>query len=121
MGLEPIYGGRAAGSFVFGRMLYGLMVNDSAAWVSTSRPVFAVTAAGADREFSGSTSATVGRMCWWEMPVFTCRSRKSMTMTVVVSLPVPAVVGRAINGFSGPGTGVPLPMGAFTYSSRSAG
>ena len=34
--------------------------------------------------------------------------------TPVVSLPVPAVVGIAISGFSGPGTGKPLPIGGFT-------
>ena len=34
--------------------------------------------------------------------------------TPVVSLPVPAVVGIAISGFSGPGTGRPLPIGGFT-------
>ena len=35
-------------------------------------------------------------------------------LTPVVSLPVPAVVGTAMSGFSGPGTGRPLPIGAFT-------
>ncbi len=34
--------------------------------------------------------------------------------TPVVSLPVPAVVGMAISGFSGPGTGSPLPIGGLT-------
>ena len=34
--------------------------------------------------------------------------------TPVVSLPVPAVVGIAISGFSGPGTGLPRPIGALT-------
>jgi hypothetical protein len=32
----------------------------------------------------------------------------------VTSLPVPAVVGHAICGLSGPGTGLPSPMGALT-------
>ena len=32
-------------------------------------------------------------------------------VTAVVSLPVPAVVGTAINGLSAPGTGTPLPTG----------
>ena len=35
-------------------------------------------------------------------------------LTPVVSLPVPAVVGMAISGLSGPGTGRPLPIGGFT-------
>ena len=35
-------------------------------------------------------------------------------LTPVVSLPVPAVVGIAISGFSGPGTGRPLPIGGLT-------
>ena len=35
-------------------------------------------------------------------------------LTPVVSLPVPAVVGMAISGLSGPGTGSPLPIGGFT-------
>ena len=35
-------------------------------------------------------------------------------LTPVVSLPVPAVVGMAMSGFNGPGTGSPLPMGGLT-------
>ena len=35
-------------------------------------------------------------------------------LTPVVSLPVPAVVGIAMSGLSEPGTGIALPMGAFT-------
>jgi hypothetical protein len=34
--------------------------------------------------------------------------------TPVVSLPVPAVVGMAISGLSGPGTGLACPIGALT-------
>jgi hypothetical protein len=48
------------------------------------------------------------------MPVLACILVKSKIDTPVVSLPVPAVVGIAINGFRGPGTGRPLPMGGFT-------
>ena len=40
--------------------------------------------------------------------------------TPVVSLPVPAVVGNANRGFTGPGTGSPLPIGAFTKSRNAA-
>ena len=35
-------------------------------------------------------------------------------LTPVVSLPVPAVVGIAMSGLSGPGTGSALPIGALT-------
>ena len=55
------------------------------------------------------------------MPVFTCMLTRSKMATPVVSLPVPAVVGMAIIGAKGPGTGVPFPMGALTYSRKSAG
>ncbi len=41
--------------------------------------------------------------------------------TPVVSLPVPAVVGIAIIGLNGPGTGTPLPIGGLTYVMKSAG
>jgi hypothetical protein len=34
-----------------------------------------------------------------------------VTATAVVSLPVPAVVGTAISGRTGPGTGTPRPTG----------
>ena len=40
--------------------------------------------------------------------------QKSKIATPVVSLPVPAVVGIAISGFSGPGIGLPRPIGALT-------
>jgi hypothetical protein len=55
------------------------------------------------------------------MPVLACISVRSKIATPVVSLPVPAVVGIATIGLRGPGTGAPLPIGAFTYVSRSAG
>ena len=48
------------------------------------------------------------------MPVFACMAVRSKMATPVVSLPVPAVVGTAMSGFTGPGTGSALPMGAFT-------
>ena len=49
-----------------------------------------------------------------EMPVFALSRVSSKTQTPVVSLPVPAVVGIAISGLSGPGTGRPFPTGGFT-------
>ena len=62
-----------------------------------------------------------GRNALCAMPVFASISRKSNIATPVVSLPVPEVVGMAISGFSGPGTGLPSPIGAFTYARKSAG
>ena len=41
--------------------------------------------------------------------------------TPVVSQPDPPDVGIATRGFRGPGTGVPDPIGAFTYVRNSAG
>ena len=48
------------------------------------------------------------------MPVLVFISTKSNMDTPVVSLPVPEVVGTAIRGLMGPGTGKPRPTGAFT-------
>jgi len=45
---------------------------------------------------------------------FTCRASKSKMVMPVHSEPVPQVVGQAICGLSGPGTGLPAPMGALT-------
>ena len=84
------------------------------AWVRTSNPVEATTPAGRVRVVSGSMSAKVGLRYFDEMPVFTCSFTKSKTVTLVVSLPVPDVVGHAIWGFNGPGTGLAKPMGALT-------
>jgi hypothetical protein len=65
------------------------------------------------RVFSGSSNPIVGLSRRLAMPVLACILLKSKIETPVVSLPVPAVVGIAINGFRGPGTGKPLPMGGF--------
>ena len=48
------------------------------------------------------------------MPVFVPSRGKSTIATVVTSEPVPAVVGRATTGRTGPGTGRPAPIGALT-------
>jgi hypothetical protein len=45
------------------------------------------------------------------MPVLTCCSGMSSMATVVASAPVPAVVGMASSGFSGPGGFLPPPTG----------
>ncbi len=79
-----------------------------------SRPDDAATALGIVRVFSGSSRPSVGLSRRFAMPVFACIFMKSKIVTPVVSLPVPAVVGIAMSGLSGPGTGRPLPIGGFT-------
>ena len=53
------------------------------------------------------------------MPVFARVGSWSKMATPVVSEPVPAVVGIAISGRTGPGTGMPRPIGMFTKSRNS--
>ena len=60
---------------------------------------------------SGSITAIVGRSRGWLIPVFTLRLSTSSTQTVVLSLPVPAVVGTATSGLSGFAGVRPLPTG----------
>ena len=48
------------------------------------------------------------------MPVFACSDSRSKIAMPVTSLPVPDVVGHAMCGVSGPGTGWPSPTGALT-------
>ncbi len=84
------------------------------AWVNTSKPVAATTAPPRVWVVVGSTTARVGLSRLWEIPVFTCSRVRSQTAMPVVSLPVPEVVGQAICGFSGPGTGFARPIGALT-------
>ena len=48
------------------------------------------------------------------MPVFAFIASRSKIAMPVASEPVPEVVGHAMCGFSGPGTGLPSPTGAFT-------
>ena len=79
-----------------------------------SSPLDAATSGGMVRVFSGSRSPSVGLRRRLAMPVFTCRRMRSKMLTPVVSLPVPAVVGMAMSGLSGPGTGNPLPIGGLT-------
>ena len=74
-----------------------------------SAPAAAVTSGGAVSVFSGSTTPSVGRRSRLETPALTCWATTWVTATAVVSLPVPAVVGMAMSGLSGPGTGHALP------------
>ena len=82
--------------------------------MSASMPVDAVTPGGHDTVSVGSTIASEGRRYPCEIPVFVPRRGKSMIATVVTSDPVPDVVGKATTGRTGPGTGRPAPIGAFT-------
>src|SRR5262245_41108465 len=109
-GFAPMYAGRSGG-WCLVRALYGRVVYDSIACVRMSQPAAAVTSGGAVSVLSGSTIPTAGRRRRCETPAFTWWARTWVTATAVVSLPVPAVVGTAINGLSGPGTGRPLPTG----------
>jgi len=86
----------------------------SRACISASMPTAAVTPGGHDTVSSGSTIASDGRRYWCETPVFVPSRGKSTTATVVTSEPVPDVVGKATSGRTGPGTGFPRPIGAFT-------
>jgi len=63
---------------------------------------------------SGSTIPNVGFSNREAIPVLDFVGISSKIATPVVSLPVPAVVGMAINGSRGPGTGDPLPRGGLT-------
>jgi len=54
-----------------------------------------------------------GRNRQWLMPVLTRMDRMSSTHMAVESEPVPAVVGTAISGFSGPGGAFAAPTGLF--------
>ena len=72
-------------------------------------------------ELLGSTKPTFGLKYLWAIPDLAFILIRSKMATPVVSLPVPPVVGIATRGYRGPGTGVPDPIGAFTYVRNSAG
>ncbi len=66
-----------------------------------SIPAAAVTPEGWESVSSGSTTARVGRSRGWLMPVLTWSDSTSRTQMVVLSLPVPVVVGTATSGLRG--------------------
>ena len=76
-----------------------------------SIPDAATTSGGSDIVSSGSITASVGRRRQWLIPVFTFIDRMSRMHIAVDSEPVPAVVGIAINGFSGPSGVLAPPIG----------
>ena len=78
--------------------------SDSTAWTSASMPAYAETVAGALTVSSGSTMAARGIRYGLETPTFISRSGSATTATGVTSEPVPAVVGTATTGVTGPGT-----------------
>ncbi len=57
---------------------------------------------------------SVGRSRREAIPVLTLCATKSKIVIPVHSLPVPEVVGQAMCGASGPGTGAPSPSGLLT-------
>src|SRR6187431_31031 len=114
IGFAPWYGGLAEGRSGLGRSVNGIAVYDSTAWHRMSRPQDAATAGGALRVWSGSRKPSSGLSDRLEIPVFTCSRVRSKMATPVVSLPVPAVVGIAKSGLTGPGTGSPFPIGLLT-------
>ena len=77
-----------------------------------SIPDAAVTIVGWVTVSRGSTIASLGRRATWLIPVFTLSASTSSTQIVVLSLPVPVVVGIATSGSSGYAGGRALPTGA---------
>src|SRR5204863_8570922 len=78
-------------------------VNASIAWASASIPANAVTVGGQPYVSVGSTTATVGISARLEIPTLSAASGSVITDTGVTSEPVPAVVGTATTGATGPG------------------
>jgi len=113
-GFAPCASGRASGVAGRSRWRYGFAVNDSRACARTSNPLQATTAEGNVRVASGSTTPSVGRSRRDEIPVLMSCASKSKIAIPVHSLPVPEVVGQAMCGASGPGTGAASPYGALT-------
>ena len=79
-------------------------VNASITCDRASAPALAVRAGGQPSVSSGSHTAVCGMMCGLEIPTLLTRSGSVRTATGVTSDPVPAVVGRATTGTTGPGT-----------------
>ena len=78
-------------------------VNASITCERASAPALAVRAGGQPSVSSGSHTAVCGMRWGLEMPTLLTRSGSVRTATGVTSDPVPAVVGRATTGSTGPG------------------
>lgn len=94
------------------RSLYGRAVYDSSAWNSVSSPELRWTFRGHVSVLRGSTIPSIGLSALDAIPVLNRSEGMSTMAEPVVSLPVPAVVGMAINGRRVDRTGRPLPTGA---------
>ena len=81
-----------------------LHTNDSIACTSVSMPVMAVMKGGQVRVISGSSSAKRAVALGLMITSFLCCSGSAMTLLIVISAPVPAVVGIATTGAAGFGT-----------------
>ena len=77
-----------------------------------SIPAAAVTRVGWVKVSVGIDDRHRGRRAGWLMPVFTCSDSTSSTQIVVLSDPVPVVVGTATSGSSGLVGACALPTGA---------
>src|SRR5690606_24743994 len=108
-GLAPCEAGRCLGWAGRARFVKGRAVNDSTEWQRTSKPLQATTLAGMVRVTVGSMRPRTGRIRLDTIPVFACIDVRSKIAIGVHSEPVPEVVGTAISGFRGPGTGFALP------------
>ena len=73
-------------------------VKDSIAWTSVSMPVIAVRNGGRPVVSSGSSSANIAVAFGLMITSFLCWSGSAMTELIVISAPVPAVVGIATTG-----------------------
>ncbi|GCO36728.1 hypothetical protein ExPCM14_02382 [Escherichia coli] len=73
----------------------------SMAWVNASMPVIAVTCDGTPSVSAASRIATSGISEAWANTCLRPLTASIITVTLVVSEPVPAVVGMAINGRRG--------------------
>src|SRR5205814_7321212 len=113
-GLAPCDTGRLTPRAGLRRLGHGRAVNDSSAWLMQSNPLAAMTLAGSVNVTAGSIRATVGINRREMIPVLALMSVRLKIAMPVVSDPVPAVVGHAICGLSGPGTFCPPPIGALT-------
>ena len=73
-----------------------------------------MTPGGWVRVSAGSMTASVGRSRAWLIPVLTFSASTSSTQIVVLSAPVPVVVGTATSGLSGLAGFWPPPTGLLT-------
>ena len=105
-GVRPDVGG-PVGWMVLGTGVVGRVVYDSMAWVRMSAPAAAVTSGRRAQRVERIDDAQRGAQQAMRHARLHVLVDDVSDRDAVVSLPVPAVVGTAINGLSGPGTGRP--------------